>query len=118
MIPTRIHAVLDYLVGAILIIAPFILGFADGSPAQWVPMILGAAAIVYSLFTRYELGLVRLLPMPAHLGLDIASGVLLAASPWLFGFADRIFWPHVLFGLVEIVVPLLTRRHSPSPSSV
>jgi hypothetical protein len=28
--------------------------------------------------------------------------VFLLASPWLFGFADRIAWPHVLFGLIEI----------------
>ena len=110
MISTRTHGVIDYVVGILLIVAPYVLGFDDGSAAQWVPMILGASAIVYSLLTAYELSVARLIPMPVHLGLDMSSGVLLAASPWLFGFADRIWWPHVMVGLMEIVVPLMTSR--------
>lgn len=107
-IPTRVHGIIDYAVGALLIVAPYLLGFADRTPAQWIPMLLGLAALVYSLLTDYELGLVKILPMQAHLGLDIASGILLTASPWLFGFADRIWWPHVVVGLAEIAIPLLT----------
>jgi hypothetical protein len=108
-ITTRTHGVLDYLMGALLIVAPYLLGFADGTAAQWVPQILGAGAIVYSLLTDYELGAVRLIPMPVHLLLDIGSGVLLAASPWLFGFADRVFWPHVILGVLEIGAGIMTR---------
>jgi hypothetical protein len=44
-----------------------------------------------------------------HLLLDAASGLLLAVSPWLFGFADRVFWPHLVIGLVEIGAALTTR---------
>ena len=106
---TRMHGMADYLVGIILILAPYILGFADGSAAQWVPQILGAGTIVYSLLTDYELGAMRVIPMPVHLGIDFASGLLLLASPWLFGFADRIAWPHVLFGLIEIGASLTTQ---------
>ncbi len=106
---TRTHGYADYLVGIVLILAPYILGFADGSAAQWVPQILGAGAIVYSLLTDYELGAVRVMPMRVHLFLDIASGLLLAASPWLFGFADRVFWPHLIFGLFEIGAGLMTQ---------
>ena len=107
---TRMHGMADYLVGVILIVAPYILGFADGSAAQWVPQILGVGAIVYSPLTDYELGAMRVIPMPVHLGLDFASGLFLLASPWLFGFADRIAWPHVLFGLIEIGASLTTQR--------
>ena len=108
-IPTKVHGVLDYLTGALLIAAPYLLGFADGTAAQWVPMILGAGAILYSLFTNYETGLIKLLPMPVHLMLDLGSGILLAASPWLFGFADRVYWPHLIVGLFEIVAAVTTR---------
>jgi hypothetical protein len=62
------------------------------------------------LLTRYELGAIKLIPMRVHLGLDMASGVLLAVSPWLFGFSDRVFWPHLILGLIEIGTALMTER--------
>src|SRR3712207_3402821 len=108
-ISTRTHGVLDYVVGALLIVVPYILGFADGTAAQWVPQFLGLVAIGGALLTDYELGAVRVIPMPVHLGIDIASGVLLALSPWLFGFSERVLWPHLLLGIMEIGVALTTR---------
>lgn len=108
-ISTRTHGVLDYVVGALLIVVPYILGFADGTAAQWVPQVLGLVAIGGALMTDYELGLMRVIPMPVHLGIDIASGALLALSPWLFGFSDRVFWPHLLVGIMEIGAGLTTR---------
>ena len=109
VIPTRIHGMLDYLMGLVLIAAPWLFGFADGDARQWVPVILGAGVILYSLLTDYELGIARVIPMPAHLGLDVLGGAFLALSPWLFGFADDIWWPHVVFGLLEIGAGLMTR---------
>lgn len=108
---TYLHGFADYGVGVVLILLPYLLGFADGTAAQYVPQALGLAAILYSLLTRYELGVAKLIPMPAHLWLDGLSGVLLAISPWLFGFADRVFWPHVIFGLVEIGASLVTKTN-------
>jgi len=108
-IPTRTHGVLDYVVGALLIVAPYLLGFADGTAARWVPQILGLVAIGGALLTDYELGVMRVIPMPVHLGIDIAAGALLALSPWLFDFADRVFWPHLLVGIMEIGAGLTTR---------
>jgi hypothetical protein len=108
-IPTRTHGVIDYLMGALLIVVPYLLGFADDTMAQWVPQIAGAALIGASLLTDYELGAVRMIPMPVHLGFDVAAGLLLAASPWLFAFADRVWVPYVVFGLAEIGAGLMTR---------
>lgn len=109
MIDTRTHGIIDYLTGVLLLAAPYLFGFADGSMAQWVPMVLGALILLMSLITDYELGLARVLPLPAHLGIDMFGGALLLASPWIFGFADLIWWPHVLVGVMEIAVVLMTR---------
>jgi hypothetical protein len=109
IIPTRIHGLLDYGMGVLLILAPWIFSFADGGARQWAPIVLGAGAILYSLVTDYELGVARMLPMPVHLGLDAASGVFLALSPWLFSFAGAIWWPHVVFGLLEVSAALMTQ---------
>ena len=110
MINTRTHGIIDYVTGALLLVAPYLFGFATGGIEQWLPQILGAMIIVMSLLTKYELSAAKVIPLKVHLGVDVVGGILLAASPWLFGFADLIWWPHVLVGLMEIVVPLVTKR--------
>lgn len=120
VIPTRIHGVLDYVIGALLILAPWLFGFAAGGAETWVPVILGAGVILYSLLTDYELGMVRTIRMPVHLALDAAGGILLALSPWLFGFAELVFVPHLVVGLLEIGTAAMTervpRRHRTHPA--
>lgn len=112
VLSTRAHGVIDYLTGALLILAPYLFGFATGGVEQWLPQLLGAMIIAMSLLTKYELSVAKVIPLSVHLGVDMAGGVLLAVSPWLFGFADLIWWPHLLVGLMEIVVPLMTDRDS------
>ena len=109
-ISTKVHGFLDYMVGLLLIAAPWLLDFADGGAETWVPVILGAGAIVYSLMTDYEMGATRKISMRTHLALDLASGVVLAASPWIFGFADRVYEPHLILGILEIGASLCTRK--------
>lgn len=107
-IPTRVHGFMDYAMSVLLIAAPWLFGFARGGAETWVPVVLGAGALLYSLFTDYELGLVRTLPMPVHLGLDAGAGLLLAASPWLFGFSDFVYLPHLILGILELGAALMT----------
>lgn len=110
VLPTRTHGVIDYVVSTFLIAAPHLFSFADGGPAQWVPTALGAAGILYSLFTRYELGLAPIIPMPVHLGLDVLNGLILATSPWVFGFSRTVYLPHLVIGLMELGVVLISQR--------
>jgi hypothetical protein len=110
MISTRVHGILDYLVGVFFLFVPSIFGFAHGGPESTIFIILGIATLLYSLCTRYEWGLFKLLPMGTHLVLDLANGFLLAASPWIFRFADHVYLPHLAFGIFEIIVVLLSRR--------
>jgi hypothetical protein len=107
-IPTRVHGALDYVIGVVLIAAPWLLGFATGGPEQWVPVLIGVAIVVYSALTAYELGLTPLIPVPVHLTIDIVAGIVLALSPWLFGFAAVVVWPHLLVGLIVIGAGLTT----------
>ena len=107
---SRTHGILDYIVSALVAASPWLFGFADEGAETWVPYLVGVTGFLYSAATNYEFGMVRIIPMKTHLALDIASGVFLAASPWLFGFADRIFAPHVIFGLFEIGAATMTRR--------
>jgi hypothetical protein len=109
-IPTKVHGFLDYSVGAFVAASPWILGFAAGGAETWVPFVLGISSILYSLITDYELGVSKVLSMGSHLALDLSSGILLAASPWLFGFANELYLPHLVMGLFEIVASLTTKK--------
>lgn len=109
-ISTRIHGVLDYIVGVILILAPWILGFARGGAETWVPVIVGALIIIYSLMTDYELGVKKSIRMPTHLWFDGILGLFLALSPWIFGFADYVWVPHLLVGLLGIGAAIFTHK--------
>lgn len=109
-LPTSVHGAIDYLWGLALFASPWALGFSDVPPAKWVAVVFGVGAILYSVFTAYELGVLHILPMSLHLILDGAAGALLAASPFLLGFSDQVYLPHLLFGLFSVAASLVTRR--------
>ncbi|MBX9600244.1 MAG: SPW repeat protein [Bryobacteraceae bacterium] len=118
VIATSVHGVLDYLVGIALILAPYLFGFEDDPASASVARMVGIAIVSYSLFSRYEWGVVKLIPMNVHLMLDMAGGAFLAVSPWLFGFNNapaNVWVPHVVVGLAAVVIALLS---SSSPRDV
>lgn len=100
---------MDYLMSIILMGSPWLLGFAAGGGETWIPVVLGATMLIYSLFTDYEYGAMKVLPMKGHLLFDLVSGIFLAASPWIFGFADYVYLPHLIFGVAEIGAALVTK---------
>lgn len=115
VIPTRIHGILDYSMALLLLATPWLFGFVDigTNPKSVIPILLGIGTAAFSLFTDYEWGAIRAIPMKVHLGIDILAGLFLAASPWLFGFAGEVYLPHLILGILEIGAAILT---SPVPS--
>lgn len=109
-IPTRFHGILDYLYGILLIASPRLFDFAAGGAETWVPVIIGAIVLLQTIFTDFEMGLVRKIPMQSHLMMDFGIGVILALSPWLFGFADRVYELHLIFGVFSMLASLTTHR--------
>ena len=107
-VPTWIHGIADWLLGVLLIAVPYILGFARGGAETFVPVALGITGLIVTFFTNHEYGIVRKIPMIGHLWVDGFAGILLAASPWIFGFADTIWIPHVVLGVTEFVASLVT----------
>ncbi len=110
LIPTKVHGVLDYTSGALFLAAPWLLNFSDNKVATSVAVGTGAAVLGLSAFTDYEAGVSRQIPMQTHLTIDTVTGAMVAASPWLFGFAKRTTWPHLVFGLLEVGAGLLTQK--------
>ncbi|HKV57630.1 MAG TPA: SPW repeat protein [Ktedonobacteraceae bacterium] len=114
-VPTQVHGIFDYVGGVALISAPFLFGFFNvGGIAVILPMVLGVGLIVYSLLTRYELGIpaIKFIPMPLHLLFDFVAAALIAVSPFVFGFyhdAPNVWLPHLISGIVVIVLVLVSQ---------
>src|SRR5918998_2872885 len=114
IIPTGVHGALDYLASGVNLAFPRLLDLHDAPWAALVPRIDGLAGAGYSLITDYELGALKAVPIPAHLALDAAKGVFMAASPWVFGFArngTRYWLVHVLIGLAGLVSAVEDQNH-------
>jgi hypothetical protein len=81
-IPTVVHGVLDVGTAAMLAAMPRRLGASPALSGLLMGKALGILA--YSLCTRYELGLIKVLPMRSHLALDAMAGAGACVLPLLF----------------------------------
>lgn len=96
-IPTRLHGIVDYLVGLVMMGLPYVLGL-DGTP-QIALVILGVVVIFHSLITDYELGMLRFLRVRFHLFLDALLGIALLIFPSLFNLPFSSIWPVYVIGV-------------------
>ena len=112
MISTRTHTIIGLIVGAALLIAPWLFGFAEvGGAAVTVPIIVGLFIIISELTTKSSASPLKIVPMTTHIMMDYLTGVFLALSPWLFGFADldaNAWVPHVIVGIAIVAYAAMT----------
>lgn len=107
-ISTKAHGVLDYLTVATFLTLPRVMGWSKGLTDGMTALALGKLG--YTLMTRHELGLVKKLPMQAHLALDAAGGAALCAMPMLLGDEDDVgaCGACCALGILDIVAAPLT----------
>ena len=104
---TRMHGVLDYLTAGTLLTLPRALGWSQGVTRLLTNA--GIGTVGYSLLTRYELGLIKVLPMQGHLILDAMSGAMLCGAPLLFRDEDTsVKGALIALGLFELTAALTT----------
>jgi len=104
---TRTHGVLDYASVVLLLVLPRALGWSRSVANLLTGSAL--ATLAYSLVTRYELGAVKRLPMPAHLVLDRTSGLTLcAAAGMMTGEPGAVRAALLGLGLFEVTASLTT----------
>ena len=121
-ISITLHAMLEPLIAALLIAAPFLFGFSDLGAPTAVAIVLGLAVLVVGLSTKWRIALVKAIPISVHLTIDLIVGALLIASPFLFGFSDE-GTPTAFFlilGVADLLTALATRwttSGSPAPST-
>jgi hypothetical protein len=109
IISRKFHAVLDYLSAVFLIAAPWLFGFENSPVPMYTAVGFGLLVFVLSILTYYEGGIFKYFSMWTHLAVDVTMGIVLASSPWTFGFSTVVFLPHLLIGLLAIVAGLTTK---------
>ncbi len=107
-----VHSLAEPFLVALLIAAPFLLGFQDVGAPTALAIVAGVGLLVLAMSTCWRVSLMKLVPLPAHAMIDLAVGALLVASPFLFGFSDdsgaaTAFF--IVFGLGEILASRATR---------
>ena len=108
-ISTRIQGIMDYLMGTLLIAAPWLFDFANGGAETWVPVIVGILILLQQIMSDNEVGVFKSISMATHLRMDFIIGIFLAASPWIFDFDEYVWEPHVILGLMALAASLMTR---------
>jgi hypothetical protein len=118
-LPAWFHAVADYAVGALLIVAALAVGGSSGAVATGV--VVGATVLLVSMLTRYPLGVVKVLPFTVHSAGDYLAAALLLAAPWTLNFSSGdggLTALYVVLGIAVLAVSLVTNyQYSPKRTS-
>jgi hypothetical protein len=117
VLPTPYHGIVDYSVGAMLVVSPWVVDFDKvTSIGVWIAVLGGVALMLSSAVTDYEGSILgRWLTMTQHLMLDGIIALILIATPFVFGFYDEgtyAWLPFVAAGVIELVLSLITQTTS------
>jgi hypothetical protein len=109
-VPAFVHGLLEYAAGALFIAAPFLFAF-DSDTARGVSIGAGVVILVIAACTAMSTGLIKSIPVQAHVILDYLLALLLIAAPFLFGFdadgtATAFF---IVLGVVHLLLTIATR---------
>jgi hypothetical protein len=112
IISRKVHGIADYLWAVAVLVFPWLFDFTGSLTALLLFLIAGLAVLAMALYTNYELGAVKSIPMAFHLDMDMTTGFILLTSPWVFGFYSDVFWPHIIFGATAFIFGLFSERDS------
>ena len=107
-INTKAHGVLDYSAVVVVFVLPHLLHWGAGL-TQFMTW-MAAGALLYTLLTRFELGAIKVLPVPAHLVLDFLVGAAFLVTAFtLHGEPSSARIALIVLGLLEIGAALMTQ---------
>jgi hypothetical protein len=113
-IPPFAHGLLEYGAGVLLLAAPFLFEFSDAATALAIVAGLGILALAAS--TASATGLAKVIPLGAHVLLDLVVVAFLVAAPFLFGFSDEgaatAFF--LVLGVWHLLLTIATRFRPPA----
>ncbi len=102
----KIHGYLDFLTVIIFALAPTVFGF-DGLPAT-ISYILAVVHLLLTLATAFPLGIVKIVPLLVHGGIELIVAVALVILPFILGFTEAARNFFIGIGIVIFIVWLIS----------
>jgi hypothetical protein len=117
-LPAWLHAIADYAVGTLLVVAALAVGGTGLAVATGVTV--GVVVLAVSMLTKYPLGVKKLLPFTVHSAGDYLAAALLLAAPFALGFNDTdggLSALYIAAGVAVAAVSLITNyQYSDTPT--
>ena len=109
-IPAFVHGVIEYLAAALLIAAPFLFSF-DSDGATAVSIVAGVLVLVITACTALPTGIIKSIPVHAHVMIDYVVAIVLIAAPFIFSFTDdgTATGFFIVVGVVYLLLTIATR---------
>jgi hypothetical protein len=109
-VPLLVHGLLEYALGLLCIVAPFLFSF-ETNGATALSIVIGTAILALGIVTRGPTGIVRSLPLDSHIVIDYVLAIFLIASPFVFGLTDDgpAFAFFLVAGIAHLLLTITTR---------
>jgi hypothetical protein len=109
-VPAFVHGLIEYVAAVVFIAAPFVLDF-DSDTATAVAIVAGVLILIVAASTAMTTGLIKSIPVQAHVVLDYVLAILLIAAPFVFAFSDdgtaTAFF--IVLGVLHLLLTIATR---------
>jgi hypothetical protein len=109
-VPAFVHGLLEYAAGVLLVAAPFVFAF-ESDTATGIAIAAGVVVLIVNGSSAMSTGLIKSIPVQAHVMLDYVLAIVLIAAPFVFGFDDDgSATPFFLvLGIVHLLLTIATR---------
>ena len=96
---------------------PFVLGLGEANPvAKWLSVVTGVAALILTLLTDHETGVVKVLPYWFHVAVDRVVGVTFIIAPFALGLAGLDAWYYWANAAAVLTVTVLLNAADRTPA--
>lgn len=85
ILPMWLHVALESVLGVLLVLAPFVLGFDDVTAALAMSVTAGVLILVSMLISDHASAATRLLPLRAHEAFDYVLALMVIITPFATG---------------------------------
>ena len=109
-VPAFVHGLLEYAAAILFVAAPFLLDFEENA-ATAASIVVGVLILILAASTAMSTGIIKSIPVQAHVILDYVLAIALIAAPFVLDFTDdgaaTAFF--IALGVLHLLLTISTR---------